>query len=61
MNGVPTSKLEAGAMGSDQGTGGTLVSQRLISEEPMSIILNLGISRMSLFSLISNPIMLTVF
>jgi len=32
------------AVGPDQGTGGTGVDQRLIPEEPMSIVLNLGIS-----------------
>ena len=32
-------------MGPDQGEGGAGVGQRLIPEEPMSIVLNLGISR----------------
>jgi hypothetical protein len=36
-------------MGPDQGSTGTGVSQRLISEEPMAIILNLGISRMFIY------------
>jgi hypothetical protein len=43
-NGMPTSTLSASAMGPDP--DGTGVSQRLISEEPMAIILNLAISRM---------------
>ncbi|KAF9219112.1 beta-glucan synthesis-associated [Gyrodon lividus] len=42
--GVPAARLGAGAMGPDQGTNGTGVSQRLISLEPMSIVFNLGIS-----------------
>ncbi|KIJ05278.1 glycoside hydrolase family 16 protein, partial [Paxillus involutus ATCC 200175] len=42
--GVPAARLGAGALGPDQGTNGTGVSQRLISLEPMSIVLNLGIS-----------------
>ncbi|KAF8837220.1 glycoside hydrolase family 16 protein [Paxillus ammoniavirescens] len=42
--GVPAARVGAGALGPDQGTNGTGVSQRLISLEPMSIVLNLGIS-----------------
>ncbi|KIJ60820.1 glycoside hydrolase family 16 protein [Hydnomerulius pinastri MD-312] len=42
--GAQSARLGAAAMGPDQGTGGTGVSQRLISVEPMSIVLNLGIS-----------------
>ncbi|KAH7890663.1 beta-glucan synthesis-associated [Phlebopus sp. FC_14] len=42
--GVPAARLGAAAMGPDAGTNGTGVSQRLISVEPMSIVLNLGIS-----------------
>ena len=43
-DGIPTAQLTASAMGPDP--DGTGVSQRLISEEPMAIILNLGISGM---------------
>ncbi|PIL27407.1 hypothetical protein GSI_10555 [Ganoderma sinense ZZ0214-1] len=43
-NGQPTYRIGASAMGPDQGTGGSQVGARLIPEEPMSIILNLGIS-----------------
>lgn len=43
-NGQPTQSLSASAMGPDQGTNGSQVSQRLIPEEPLSIIMNLGIS-----------------
>lgn len=45
VDGKQSIRLGAPAMGSDQGTNGTGVGQRLIPEEPMSIILNLGISR----------------
>jgi hypothetical protein len=37
-------RMGAAAVGPDQGTGRTGVDQRLIPEEPMSIVLNLGIS-----------------
>jgi hypothetical protein len=43
-NGQQTVRLGAAAMGPDQGTGGSGVGRRLIPEEPMSIVLNLGIS-----------------
>lgn len=46
MDGQQTSSLYAPAVGPDQGTGGSGVGQRLIPEEPMALILNLGISRM---------------
>ena len=46
VDGQQTSSLYAPAVGPDQGTGGSGVGQRLISEEPMAIVLNLGISRM---------------
>ena len=46
VDGQQTSSLYAPAVGPDQGTGGSGVGQRLIPEEPMAIILNLGISRM---------------
>jgi hypothetical protein len=45
VDGQQTSTLYAPAIGPDQGTGGTGVGQRLIPEEPMAIVLNLGISR----------------
>jgi hypothetical protein len=46
VDGRQTSSLYAPAVGPDQDTGGSGVGQRLIPEEPMAIILNLGISRM---------------
>jgi len=45
----PTVRLGATAMGPDKAKGGSGVGQRLIPVEPMSIVLNLGISRASLF------------
>lgn len=45
VDGKPTVRMGASAMGPDQGTDGSQVSQRIVPEEPMSIILNLGISR----------------
>ncbi|KAL4079863.1 glycoside hydrolase family 16 protein [Scleroderma yunnanense] len=42
--GQPTARIGAGALGPDLGVGGTQVGQRLISVEPMSIVLNLGMS-----------------
>ena len=42
--GQPSVRMGAGAVAPDQGTGGSGVGQRLIPEEPMSIVLNLGIS-----------------
>jgi len=45
MDGKPTARLGATAVGADQGPGGSGVSRRLISEEPMSVILNLGMSQ----------------
>jgi len=44
MDGTRTVSMGAGAVGPDQGPDGSGVSQRLIPEEPMSIVLNLGIS-----------------
>ncbi|KAI0365988.1 beta-glucan synthesis-associated [Pilatotrama ljubarskyi] len=44
-DGKPTVRMGAAAMGPDQGPDGSQVSQRLIPEEPMSIVLNLGISK----------------
>jgi beta-glucanase (GH16 family) len=44
MDDTPTIRMGAGAVGPDQGTDGSGVGQRLISEEPMSIVLNLGMS-----------------
>ncbi|KAJ7437784.1 beta-glucan synthesis-associated [Mycena galericulata] len=44
VDGNPSVRMGAGAVGPDQGDGGSGVGQRLIPVEPMSIILNLGIS-----------------
>lgn len=55
VDGKQTSSLYAPAVGPDQGTGGSGVGQRLIPEEPMALILNLGISRMFHLSFFSNP------
>lgn len=43
-NGQQSARLGATAVGPDQGPGGSGVGQRLIPEEPMSLVLNLGIS-----------------
>ncbi|KAI0090615.1 beta-glucan synthesis-associated [Irpex rosettiformis] len=43
-NGQPSYRIGASAVGPDQGQGGSMVGQRRIPEEPMSIVLNLGIS-----------------
>jgi hypothetical protein len=45
VNGNPTHRVGAAAVGPDQGSSGSGVGQRLIPEEPMSIALNLAISR----------------
>jgi hypothetical protein len=44
-DGKKTDHMGAPAVGPDQGANGTGVVQRLIPEEPMSIVLNLRISR----------------
>ncbi|KAF8504556.1 beta-glucan synthesis-associated [Russula emetica] len=44
MDGQPTIRMGAGAVGPDQGSDGSGVSARLIPEEPMSIVINLGMS-----------------
>ncbi|KAJ7368679.1 beta-glucan synthesis-associated [Mycena albidolilacea] len=44
VNGSTTARMGASAVGPDQGDGGSGVGQRLIPVEPMSIVLNLGIS-----------------
>lgn len=44
VNGNPSHRVGADAMGPDQGPDGTGVGRRLIPEEPMALILNLGIS-----------------
>lgn len=44
MDGQPTVRMGAGAVGPDQGSNGSGVSARLIPEEPMSIVINLGMS-----------------
>ncbi|KAJ8090051.1 hypothetical protein PM082_018631 [Marasmius tenuissimus] len=41
---VPSVQLRPPAVGPDKGVGGGGVSQRIIPEEPMSIIFNLGMS-----------------
>ncbi|KAF7290942.1 hypothetical protein HMN09_01272800 [Mycena chlorophos] len=45
VNGTEAYTMGAGAVGPDQGEGGSGVGQRLIPVEPMSIILNMGISQ----------------
>lgn len=49
VDGKPATRLGAKAMAADP--EGSQVGDRLISEEPMSIIINLGISGMSTFLL----------
>ncbi|KAF7355633.1 hypothetical protein MSAN_01480800 [Mycena sanguinolenta] len=44
VNGSESARVGAAAVGPDQGDGGSGVGQRLIPVEPMSIVLNLGIS-----------------
>ncbi|KAF8213898.1 beta-glucan synthesis-associated [Mycena galopus ATCC 62051] len=44
VDGQPSARMGAAAVGPDQGPTGSGVGQRLIPVEPMSIILNLGIS-----------------
>ncbi|RDB14975.1 putative beta-glucan synthesis-associated protein C23H3.11c [Hypsizygus marmoreus] len=44
VDGTKSHRLGSAAMAPDQGAGGSGVGQRLIPEEPMSIVLNLGIS-----------------
>ncbi|KDQ52324.1 glycoside hydrolase family 16 protein [Jaapia argillacea MUCL 33604] len=58
-NGKATVRVGAGAVGPDQGPEGSMVGQRLIPEEPMSIILNLGISsNIDLNTILSPAVML---
>ncbi|KAI0777564.1 beta-glucan synthesis-associated [Trametes elegans] len=45
VDGKKTVRMAASSMGPDTGEDGSQVSQRLIPEEPMSIVLNLGISK----------------
>jgi len=48
VDGSPSHRMGAAAVGPDpENQGGTGIGQRLIPLEPMSIILNLGISRTS--------------
>jgi beta-glucanase (GH16 family) len=47
VDGKQSHRVGASAVGPDQGPDGTGVGPRLIPEEPMSIILNLGMSRES--------------
>ncbi|KAH8096775.1 beta-glucan synthesis-associated [Cristinia sonorae] len=44
-NGQPSVRMGAAAVGEDKGPDGSQISRRLIPEEPMSIVMNLGISR----------------
>jgi hypothetical protein len=44
VDGQKSARLGAASVGPDQGPNGTGVGQRLIPEEPMSIVLNLGVS-----------------
>lgn len=44
VDGRPTHRMSAGAVAEDMGPTGAMIGQRLIPEEPMAIILNLGIS-----------------
>lgn len=45
VNGTQSIRMGASAVSPDQGADGSGVGQRLIPVEPMSIVLNLGISR----------------
>ncbi|ESK85953.1 glycoside hydrolase family 16 protein [Moniliophthora roreri MCA 2997] len=45
VDGKPTVTMRPPSVGPDKGPGGSMVDQRLIPEEPMHIIMNLGISR----------------
>ncbi|KAF9461053.1 beta-glucan synthesis-associated [Collybia nuda] len=45
VDGKQSHRVSATAVGPDQGPGGSGVGQRLIPEEPMSIVLNLGMSQ----------------
>lgn len=50
VDGKPSTRVGAGAFPADpEADGGTGISQRLIPVEPMSLILNLGISSTFLF------------
>ena len=53
VDGQRSHRVLATAVAPDQGTDGSGVGQRLVPEEPMSIVLNLGMSRM-FFLLISH-------
>ena len=61
-DGRKTIRILAAAVGPDQGDGGSGVGQRLIPEEPMSIVMNLGMSRtlLLLFSYSHFPFTLRV-
>lgn len=47
VDGSPTHRVGYGAVGPDPEPTGSGIGQRIIPEEPMSIILNLGMSRTS--------------
>jgi len=49
VDGQRSHRVLASAVAPDQGDGGSGVGQRLIPEEPMSIVMNLGMSRTSIF------------
>jgi len=53
VDGQPSHRVLAAAVAPDQGDGGSGVGQRLIPEEPMAIILNLGMSRELFISLVT--------
>ncbi|KAF6743438.1 beta-glucan synthesis-associated protein-domain-containing protein [Ephemerocybe angulata] len=44
VDGKPTHRVGAGAVGPDMGAGGAMIGRRLIPEEPMALVLNLGMS-----------------
>ncbi|KAF9265804.1 SKN1-domain-containing protein [Marasmius fiardii PR-910] len=44
VDGKPSYRMGVGAVGPDKGPGGSQVGQRIVPEEPMYIILNMGIS-----------------
>ncbi|KAF6743434.1 beta-glucan synthesis-associated protein-domain-containing protein [Ephemerocybe angulata] len=44
VDGKPTHRVGAGAVGADMGAGGAMIGRRLIPEEPMALVLNLGMS-----------------
>jgi hypothetical protein len=53
VDGQKSHRVVAAAVAPDQGDGGSGVGQRLIPEEPMSIVMNLGMSRTSVLVVFS--------